>query len=438
MATAQLAQAAPQSPARRAGKGDATPRSAKTDKQGGKNFAALIKELLGKKLKTSLGAAKNGKSARSKGAARLPGGLRSAAAGRKALRPGKGGLKAQLEQSLSGQVINPGEAKGVKEAGSGDKKGPADGASAVSRERAPGANGSVKKADNVELVKQLRPEEVSHGDEVPAGDSRPESEMAAAGQREPSPPDGLLEIGRDDGSVRGAQEIEAGAAQATAADRSPGAAKVVVVDLRTRSRARPKAEPGGLADKDGARAARTEGASPEQEEPSVRYIVRPPPDTREGEAPNSIMRRGQPAPLQAQESLSPRFGETLRNEIVRHSGIVLRDGGKGEIRLVLKPESLGCVRIRLNLDNNHIEGRIIVENNTVKEMFEANLRNLSSAFQREGFSSTTLEVSVGGEGARERQRHEEVPVYDAVRNIEKCIPWEEEYRLSERLVDLTA
>ncbi len=55
-----------------------------------------------------------------------------------------------------------------------------------------------------------------------------------------------------------------------------------------------------------------------------------------------------------------RLREMTGSDLVKTAGIVVRDGG-GEIRLTLKPESLGSVRIRLSLEDGRIEGRIVVD-----------------------------------------------------------------------------
>jgi len=105
-----------------------------------------------------------------------------------------------------------------------------------------------------------------------------------------------------------------------------------------------------------------------------------------------------------------RFQHLLKEEgiprIVRQSGIVLKDGQQGEIRLILQPESLGKVRIRLNLQENHIAGRIIVENSTVKDAFNSTLEDLSRALRESGFDSASLEVSVEGQGREGFQEEE--------------------------------
>lgn len=88
------------------------------------------------------------------------------------------------------------------------------------------------------------------------------------------------------------------------------------------------------------------------------------------------------------------FEQRFIPEVVKQSGIILKEGGNGEIRLVLKPENLGSIRIRLAMSESSLEGRIVVDNNSVKELVESSLDNLKNALRLEGYQ-TNLEVSVG-------------------------------------------
>jgi flagellar protein FlbC len=235
------------------------------------------------------------------------------------------------------------------------------------------------------------------------------------------------------------------------AKNASGAAKLVILDLRTRR------------ENEGIRAGRAE-----REVNAPGSISKPSPTDRAQEAlnapkafraletePGAIqMRVFSPfASEQTQEgfrseqmkeglfetrgTVIDRFKETLRSEVVRNTSIILRDEGKGELRLILKPESLGNVRIRLTLNNNHIEGRIIVENNTVKEMFETNLQNLNNAFQKEGFSSSFLEVSVSGGNEQRRQKETQVPAFSAAQEFENAMPVQSELICEDWLINIT-
>jgi flagellar hook-length control protein FliK len=87
--------------------------------------------------------------------------------------------------------------------------------------------------------------------------------------------------------------------------------------------------------------------------------------------------------------------EQLNSEIVKRGSIMVRNNGSGEIRLELKPDHLGQVKIHLSLENNNIAGRILVENISVKEAFDQNMQELYRAFKEHGFGETALNVSVG-------------------------------------------
>jgi len=113
-------------------------------------------------------------------------------------------------------------------------------------------------------------------------------------------------------------------------------------------------------------------------------------------------------------------------ELTKNIRFVLKDHNEGEIKLILKPESLGKVRINLNMHENHIVGKIIVENNNVRQAFMNNLTNLTKALEDSGFSSASLDVSVGGDQTQgRRQYQDDRPVYfndTALNSLDDQIP----------------
>ncbi len=103
--------------------------------------------------------------------------------------------------------------------------------------------------------------------------------------------------------------------------------------------------------------------------------------------------------LQAKQPL-PQFmqlKQALSAELVKQTRMIIGNGGNGEIHLVLKPESLGNVRVRLNIHDNNLVGKIFVDNNTVKEMVQGSLANLYNAFKQDGFNQAMINVFVGSE-----------------------------------------
>ncbi|MDR2101065.1 MAG: flagellar hook-length control protein FliK [Treponema sp.] len=99
--------------------------------------------------------------------------------------------------------------------------------------------------------------------------------------------------------------------------------------------------------------------------------------------------RENPESLLAQE-----LRQNLSGDIVRSAQIILRDGGEGTIRLSLKPESLGNVKIRLEMAENKITGHIIVENDETLRAFEQEIHSLEQAFLDAGFDGADLDTAL--------------------------------------------
>jgi flagellar hook-length control protein FliK len=124
--------------------------------------------------------------------------------------------------------------------------------------------------------------------------------------------------------------------------------------------------------------------------------------------------------VQQQQQLHRFLQEKGYGEIVRNARIMLREGGNGELRLNLSPKELGSVRVQLQLQDSHIAGRIIVENSTVREVFEQNLDQLQRAFQSQGLETGRLEVAVEQRGdGRERRGRGETGRGDGARIFEE-------------------
>ena len=124
---------------------------------------------------------------------------------------------------------------------------------------------------------------------------------------------------------------------------------------------------------------------------------------REAGAAAEAARDGPSGPAGPPSALPRSLQERLVPELVQRAGIILRDGGEGEIRLVLKPEHLGSVRIRLQLGESSLEGRIVVDNKDVKELLDANLEQLKTALRQEGYASANIDVTVSGGGGERRE-----------------------------------
>jgi flagellar hook-length control protein FliK len=94
----------------------------------------------------------------------------------------------------------------------------------------------------------------------------------------------------------------------------------------------------------------------------------------------------------------------LSTDIVKQATIVLRDGGEGTIKLSLKPESLGKVKIHLEIAENRILGHIFVDNEEALRAFEQEIHTLEQSFRDSGFEASlnaALDYQNGGQRWKE-------------------------------------
>ena len=107
-----------------------------------------------------------------------------------------------------------------------------------------------------------------------------------------------------------------------------------------------------------------------------------------------------------EDLLARELHQNLNNDIVRHASVALRDGNEGTIRLALKPESLGNVKIHLEMAENKIIGQIVVESEEALRAFEREIASLEKAFRDSGFEGASLEMSLAADGGAEQQWQE--------------------------------
>jgi len=104
--------------------------------------------------------------------------------------------------------------------------------------------------------------------------------------------------------------------------------------------------------------------------------------------------------------LARELNGSLSTDIVRQAAIVLRDGGEGTIRLSLRPESLGKVKIHLEMAENKVSGHIFVETEEALRAFEQEIHTLEQSFRDSGFEaslSAALDYRNDGQRWKEQQ-----------------------------------
>jgi flagellar hook-length control protein FliK len=145
----------------------------------------------------------------------------------------------------------------------------------------------------------------------------------------------------------------------------------------------------------------------------------------------------------AANSLFSQLRQQLGDEIVKKSTIMVRNNGSGEIRMNLKPDHLGTVRIQITLEDNHIAGKIFVDNQNVRDAFEQNLQNLQRSFKEHGFEDASLDVSVGqekrgrqGGGPQEKGQAGRAAQTHAARSMDEQVPSANGSYGDEQIIDL--
>lgn len=137
--------------------------------------------------------------------------------------------------------------------------------------------------------------------------------------------------------------------------------------------------------------------------------------------------------------LQRHLAEQGNRQIVKQTGIILKDNNSGEIKLILKPESMGSVRIQLQMQDSSITGRILVDNSAVKAAFDQNMNELYKAFKESGFETAELDVQVGGErGGEKREGEDNRPgiAMHRIQMIEEQIPLSGRVKSADTLIDL--
>ena len=116
-------------------------------------------------------------------------------------------------------------------------------------------------------------------------------------------------------------------------------------------------------------------------------------ETEIGASPRT---EGRPAPgsaLSGADQLARRLDAEAGSEIVRQVKVVLNRADAGEIRINLRPEHLGRVRVRIRMEDNRLSGRIFVESAAAREAFRSALEGLQVKLVESGFGAADLELA---------------------------------------------
>ena len=93
------------------------------------------------------------------------------------------------------------------------------------------------------------------------------------------------------------------------------------------------------------------------------------------------------------EMIKRSFQENGLRQLVQKAALNLRNG-KSEVKIELKPELLGQVRMQISTDNHQVTIRILAALPIAKEMIENNLHQLKAELQSHGLEIEKFEVSL--------------------------------------------
>jgi flagellar hook-length control protein FliK len=87
--------------------------------------------------------------------------------------------------------------------------------------------------------------------------------------------------------------------------------------------------------------------------------------------------------------------ESVMNQVADKVQTALKTGVT-EIRLLLRPESLGEMRVKLTMNGDVVMGKIYVESQQVKHIVESNLQMLKDSLAQHNLQAGSFDVNVGG------------------------------------------
>ncbi len=95
----------------------------------------------------------------------------------------------------------------------------------------------------------------------------------------------------------------------------------------------------------------------------------------------------------------------LIRQIVDKTKLILK-GNKPEIRIKLKPEILGELILKVEVEKGAVLAKALVDNYRTKELIEANIIELKEGLEEQGLEIKTFEVSVGNNRDFEKNENE--------------------------------
>ncbi len=120
------------------------------------------------------------------------------------------------------------------------------------------------------------------------------------------------------------------------------------------------------------------------------------------------------------EEIQKKEIEIPKDEIIKQvldKGKAVVDENKSEIRIKLKPEILGEVLLKVEVEKGVVVAKAIVDNYRVKELLETNIYQLKEGLEKQGLDIKTFEVQVGTNSNFENEKREKYSSNDKNKKI---------------------
>lgn len=119
---------------------------------------------------------------------------------------------------------------------------------------------------------------------------------------------------------------------------------------------------------------------------------------------NNVQQNLTSSNTQSAAASNSNFQAMLTNQIqqnaydfVKTGSIILKDNDVGSIKLILHPESLGNVKIDLQISDNTINGKIVVASQEAFNAFKDSMDSLKQAFMQNGYETSNFDLNLAGQ-----------------------------------------
>ena len=109
--------------------------------------------------------------------------------------------------------------------------------------------------------------------------------------------------------------------------------------------------------------------------------------------------------LNAKTNITPEVNkDSIVDQVIEQAKLLLKDD-KSEIKIKLKPEILGDLFLKIEVENGVVAAKAVVDNYKTKEIIESNFTQLRESLKEQGFDIKAFEVFVGSGGDFEREKN---------------------------------